>query len=299
MATTTANGMTIAYEEYGDGPPLLLVMGLGGQLSDWPTGLVDLLATRFRVVAFDNRDSGLSSATTGPMMTPGAYFRSVLIRRKPESDYLLTDMAADAVGLLDALGIQSAEVVGVSMGGMIAQTMAIEHPERVGSMTSIMSTTGHPRRGRTKLGLMLKLARRRPLPPGTPPEEVVEEALAVFRLVAGPTWDEAEVREAAAASIARSYRPDGTARQLAAVHASPDRTEALGTVSAPTLVVHGLLDRLVKPDGGVATAKAVPGSRLVMFPDMAHDLPRSRWQELVDAITTNAARSGVLGSSPA
>ncbi|MEM7272874.1 MAG: alpha/beta fold hydrolase [Actinomycetota bacterium] len=288
MPNADVNGLTIAYEEYGnpDGAPLLLVMGLGGQLVDWPPEFVELFGDRFRVIAFDNRDIGLSSETTGPMMTPQQYFKSRLTRRAPAAGYLIADMADDAAGLLDHLGIHSAHVVGVSMGGMIAQTLAFRHRSRVRSLTSIMSNTGNRRNGQAAASLMAKAARRKPPTRETALEDVVE----TYALIAGPERDEARLRESAEASIARSWRPQGTARQLLAIHASPDRTPDLRTITAPTLVVHGLVDPLVKPSGGVATAKAVPGSRLLMFPDMGHDLPRSRWVELVDAITRNAAR---------
>ena len=147
MPNRMANGITIEYEEYGAGEPLLLVMGLGGQLTAWPDGLVEQLAERFRVIAFDNRDAGLSSEVPGPMLTPREYLRSVVTRRPAEAGYTVADMAGDAVGLLDALGIERAHVVGVSMGGMIAQTMAVDHPGRVRSLVSIMSNTGDRRRG--------------------------------------------------------------------------------------------------------------------------------------------------------
>ncbi|MGI9599209.1 MAG: alpha/beta fold hydrolase [Acidimicrobiales bacterium] len=287
MAKVLVNGMTIEYETYGDGEPLLLVMGLGGQLTSWPAGFVELLAQRFRVIAFDNRDSGLSSETDGPMMTPSAYFRSLVSRRAPDSGYLLADMATDAAGLLAALDIDKANLVGASMGGMIAQTMAVDHPGRVRSLTSIMSNTGDSRNGRTATAMMVKLARR----PRLTEENAVDELVMMTTMFAGPTWDEEEIRRLAKASIERSFKPDGTARQLAAINASPDRTPALAAITAPTLVIHGLLDQLVLPSGGTATAKAVPGSRLTMFPEMGHDLPRSRWPEMVELITANAARS--------
>ena len=287
MPAVEANGITIHYEEWGAGPPLLLVMGLGGQLTDWPEGLVELLAEHFRVVALDNRDIGLSQEMSGPGLTPGAYFRSLATRRAPNAPYSLSDMAADAVGLLDGLGIESAHVVGASMGGMIAQTMAIEHSARVRSLTSIMSNTGDRRNGRTAPRLLVKLARQ----PQPTRETAVEQAVATYGLIAGPVWDEAELRRVVEMGVARSFRPEGTLRQLAAIQAGADRTSALGTVTAPTLVVHGLVDRLVLPSGGMATARAVPDSRLLMFPDMGHDLPRARWPEFVDAIQANAARA--------
>lgn len=287
MANVDVNGVTIEYAEWGSGPPLLLIMGLGGQLTDWPAAFVDGLAQRFRVVAFDNRDIGLSSETTGPTMSTFGMVRALLTRRKPKSGYLLTDMADDAVGLLDALGIDSAHVLGISMGGMIAQTMAIHHRQRIKSLVSIMSNTGHRRKGRSSMSMLFKLARR----PKITRENALEEVVTVAKLISSPGLDEAELRRLAKASIERSFRPEGAVRQFTAISASPDRTDELGTVTAPTLVVHGLLDELVLPSGGIATAEAVPGSRLLMFPDMAHDLPRRRWSELVDAVAANAGRA--------
>jgi pimeloyl-ACP methyl ester carboxylesterase len=212
--------------------------------------------------------------------------RALVTRREVEAEYLLSDMAADAVGLLDQLGIESAHVAGASMGGMIAQTMAIEHPSRVRTLTSIMSTTGNRRVGQPKFAVLRRLATR-PVPRR---ETAVDAALDTFRHICGPTFDEAEFRRMAEASVARSFRPAGTARQLAAVMASGDRTAALRRIDTPTLVVHGLVDPLVRPSGGIATAKAVPGSRLLMFNDMAHDLPSTRITELAAAIAEHTSR---------
>jgi pimeloyl-ACP methyl ester carboxylesterase len=293
MASVQANGITIEYEEQGSGDPLLLIMGLGGQLTDWPQEFVDLLAARgFRVIRLDNRDSGLSTEFTGPPPTTWQLAKTMLFRRPLASEYLIGDMSDDAAGLLGALGIDSAHVVGVSMGGMIAQTMAIAHPARVSSLTSIMSTTGNHKVGRPKLRLIAKLGRR-----SEPSfETAVDDSVAMFREICGPTFDEADFRVTAQVSIERSFRPVGTARQTAAIMASGDRTEQLERLDVPTLVVHGLLDPLVRPSGGIATAGAVPGSRLLMFNDMAHDLPSTRWAEMVDEIAQNATRSAVTAA---
>ncbi|MEM9650742.1 MAG: alpha/beta hydrolase [Actinomycetota bacterium] len=287
MPSVDVNGQTIVYEDSGSGEPLLLVMGLGGQLIDWPEPFVEQLLSRYRVIRFDNRDIGLSSQTSGPTMRPAAMLRALLLRRKPASGYLISDMAADAVGLLNALSIDRAHIVGISMGGMICQQMAIDHPGRVLSMTSIMSNTGDRKNGRSAPALLAKAARLRPPTKETAVEEFVETS----KLICGPHWNEADMRASLKASVARSFRPDGVARQFAAINASPDRTKGLATVTTPTLVIHGLIDPLVKPSGGIATAKAVPGSRLLMFPDMAHDLPRPRLGEIIDAINANAARA--------
>ena len=283
MPAVEANGITIEYEEQGDGEPLLLIMGLGAQLIDWPQGLVDELASRgFRVIRFDNRDAGLSTEFTSRPPSNAEITKAFLLRRPMRSEYLLRDMANDAIGLLDALGIERAHLVGASMGGMIAQTIAIEHPKRALSLTSIMSTTGSRRVGQPTLKLILSVGRR-PLPARG---DAIEMGLETFRKVSGPTFDEAEFRRLAEVSVARSWRPSGTGRQAAAIIASGDRTKALRGVRVPTLVIHGLLDPLVRVSGGIATARAVPGARLVLFNDMAHDLPRPRHREIADEIVS-------------
>lgn len=290
MTLIQANGIDIEYQEQGTGEPLLMVMGLGRQLTEWPQGLVDAVAARgFRVIRFDNRDAGLSTLFPGPPPTLRQTATSVMLRRKMRSEYELSDMAADAVGLLDALGIERAHVVGVSMGGMIGQVLAIEHQQRVLSLTSIMSTTGNRRVGRPKTRVMVRAARRGRATEANAVQHVVEQ----FSDISGPGFDEGEFRATAKASIARSWRPDGIARQMAAIMASADRTASLRAVTVPTLVIHGLVDPLVHPSGGIATANAVPGARLLMFPDMGHDLPRSRWDEIAAAIASNAQRAGV------
>ena len=296
MTAAPANGITIEYEEYGDpgDEPLLLVMGLGGQLVGWPIDFVERLVDRgFRVIRYDNRDIGLSTKIDAPPPKRRHLVTAILARRWARAEYLLTDMADDAVGLLDHLGIERAHIVGISMGGMISQTIAIEHPDRVASLTSIMSNTGDRKNG----GVDRKLLRSfkmfvRP-DPGN-----VENGLAVFRLISGPHFEEDRVREMVEEAIERHADVHGTARQTMAILASPDRTEGLHGVTAPTLVVHGLLDPLVKSSGGVATARAVPGSRLVMFPDMAHDLPFPRWTELIDEIIGNTRRSSATVAEP-
>jgi pimeloyl-ACP methyl ester carboxylesterase len=289
MASVRANGITIEYEVQGAGDPLLLIMGLGEQLTTWPDELVaKFVAIGFQVIRFDNRDIGLSTASDwAPPSTVSTVARRI-VRQPARADYHLRDMAADAAGLLDALGVGAAHVVGVSMGGMIAQTMAIGHPSLVRSLTSIMSNTGDGSHGVVAPALLPKLAQ---LSRSADRKEAVERSVEVNRLIAGPHFDETERRALAERNVERSFRPDAVARQTAAILSSPDRTEALGTVRVPTLVVHGLLDRLVKPSGGIATARAIPGSRLLMFPDMAHDLPRPRWDELVDEIRRNADRA--------
>ncbi len=295
MASVQANGITIEYVEQGEGEPLMLVMGLGGQLIDWPPDLVGLLVDNgFRVIRFDNRDSGLSTEFVDHAPPTRRQLAKTLILRRPlDASYLLADMASDAVGLLDALDIERAHVVGMSMGGMIAQQMAIDHPTRVSSLASIMSTTGHPRVGRPKARIIARAVRR----PEPTPETAVEQGVELFRDITGPTFDEVGFRDLFQADLERSWRPQGTARNFAAILASGDRTEQLKQIRVPTLVIHGMLDSLVKPSGGIATAKAIPNSQLLMFNDMGHDLPHTRHVAMAEAITTNAARSKVAADA--
>jgi pimeloyl-ACP methyl ester carboxylesterase len=289
MTSVAVNEITIEYEIAGHGDPLVLIMGLGGQLVDWPDGLVDQLVRHgFQVIRLDNRDSGLSSEIDGDPPTVGQLAKRLVLRRGDIAHYLIDDLAGDTVGLLDALGIGRAHVAGFSMGGMIAQAMAIGYPDRVLSLASMGSTTGHPRAGRPspRIARMMLKRRRNPVR-----EDAVDSAVELFERISGPAFDPVEFRELARASVDRSFRPDGTARQLAGILCSPDRTDALATVTAPTLVVHGMLDPLVRPSGGIATAKAVHGARLVMFNDMGHDLSRTRWAEIAHEIRANADRA--------
>ncbi len=290
MAAVQANGITIEYETHGDvgGDPLLLIMGLGGQLTDWPEGFVDRLTSAgFRVITFDNRDQGLSTEFDWEPPSQLRTIMATLFKRPPKAGYLLADMANDAVGLLDALGIERAHVVGMSMGGMIAQTVATEHRARVLSLTSIMSNPGDRKTGRIAPSIMPKLAKMKaPIR-----ETAAERSVEMFALFSGSHFDPAEHLRRSKISVERAFRPTGTQRQTAAIMASPDRTPALRRLDLPTLVVHGLMDKLVRPSGGNATAAAITGSRLLMFPDMGHDLPAQRHEEIVDAIRRNADRA--------
>lgn len=287
MPSVDVNRITLEYERSGAGEPLLLVMGLGAQLTAWPVELVEgLVAAGFDVIRYDNRDIGLSSSCDWEPPSAVRAFLGRLLRRPVPTGYVIDDMADDAAGLLDALRIDSAHVVGASMGGMIAQALAIRHPRRVRSLTSIMSNPGDGSGGATAR-VLVQFARR----PEPTPENAVDLAVRTFRLISGPHFDEREYRPLAEAAVARSFRPEGVARQTAAVMASPDRTPGLTGLRLPALVVHGLLDPLVKPSGGIATAKAIPDSRLLMFGDMAHDLPAPRLPEVVGAIDRLASGS--------
>jgi pimeloyl-ACP methyl ester carboxylesterase len=280
----------IAYETFGDPeqPALLLVMGLATQMIAWHDDFcAELAGHGFHVIRFDNRDVGRSTAMRD---LPAPTLRQLALRSKKAAGYTLSDMAGDAVGLLDHLGIQRAHVVGASMGGMIAQTIAIEHPDRVLSLCSIMSNTGARWSGQPKLATYRVLL-------GTPPKDrdkFIEHVLKTYRVIGSPGFDrdEDDLRDLAGRSYDRGRNPAGSGRQLAAITASGDRSSRLRSISAPTVVVHGTKDRLVNPSGGRATAKAIPGARLVRIEGMGHDLPRGAWPQIIGAIVENAARSG-------
>jgi pimeloyl-ACP methyl ester carboxylesterase len=277
-------GVTLCYDERGDesDPPLLLVMGLGMQMVGWNEDFCDQLAGRgFHVVRFDNRDSGRSTHFPGPPLT----VRQLLTRRFPPGQYRLGDMADDAAGLLRELDLAPAHVVGASMGGMIAQTLAARHPEGVRSLTSIMSNTGSRRHGQPAPHLYRTLLSPAP----AEREAFLEHIERLFTLIGSPgRADLDDLRATAAISYERGRDPNGTTRQLAAILASGNRTRELRGITAPTLVIHGTKDRLVRPSGGAATARAIPGARLLRIDGMGHDLPRAFWPRILDAITDNA-----------
>jgi pimeloyl-ACP methyl ester carboxylesterase len=285
-----ANGIELCYQEMGDadGEPLLLVMGLATQMLAWDEGFCDLLAERgFRVVRFDNRDIGRSTR----LDSAGVPRRLDMIAgRRSSAPYLLPDMAADTVGLMDHLGIDCAHVVGASMGGMIAQTLAIEHSERVRSLVSIMSNTGSRWTGLPSRRAMAVLLAR----PPRSREEAIERTLRTFGVIGSPGYplDEERLRRIAGRSYDRGHGGAGIARQLHAITASGDRTEALRGVRTPATVIHGNRDVLVRPAGGRATARAIPNARLKMIDGMGHDLPRQLWPVFAEAIADNAARAG-------
>jgi len=261
-------------------------MGLGMQLIHWDLELCEQLAERgFHVIRFDNRDSGLSTKIDAPVPD----LRRALLGLRLNAPYLLEDMADDAFGLLDHLGIEAAHVVGASMGGMIAQTMAIRRPERVLSLTSIMSTTGERRAGRPKLRVMGVLMRQAPRERAA----YIEHFVKLFKLIGskGYPLDDERIRELAAASYDRGHHAAGTGRQLAAIMASGDRTAQLRRLAVPTTVIHGRDDPLVPFRGGRATAAAIPDARLIAVPGMGHDLPREVWPQVVDAVVETAARA--------
>lgn len=278
----------LCYETFGrpEDPAVLLVMGLGTQMIGWHEDFCARLAARgFHVIRYDNRDVGRSTHHDD---VPPPSIKELLLRRPRNLAYRLEDMADDGMGLLDALGIPAAHVVGASMGGMLAQLMAARHSARVLSLTSIMSTTGSRWKGQPALRVYPALL-------GKPPrskEEAVERVVKLFSVVGSPGFerDEQELREMTAASWDRSSDPAGYARQLGAIIVAADRSQQLRGVTMPTLVIHGTNDKLVRPSGGKATARAIGHAKLLLIEGMGHDLPRGAWDKIVDAIAENAAR---------
>jgi pimeloyl-ACP methyl ester carboxylesterase len=298
MTAVKANGIVIEYAETGarDAPAILMIMGLGMQLVGWPDSLCQGLAARgFRVIRFDNRDVGLSSRmpSARPLATTVMMARAAM-RLPVRPPYTLNDMALDTVGLMDALGIASAHIVGASMGGMIAQIVAIEHPQRVRSLTSIMSSPARPTPRPKVLRALL-----RPRPRSR--EMAIRRMTEFFRLVGGAAYPptDVELRARVEGSVRRSYRPDAFARQLIAVQTAPSRVGQLGRVRAPTLVLHGGDDPLVPAIEGRLSAAAIPGARLRIVPGMGHFLPEALVPLLVDEIaghclaTEDAAQSRI------
>jgi pimeloyl-ACP methyl ester carboxylesterase len=287
-------GIDIAFERFGDAdaPPVLLIMGLGTQMLGWPDGFCEALARRgMHVIRFDNRDVGLSTHMTDALAPDvGAALRG----DTSSASYNLSDMAGDTVGLLDALALRSAHVVGASMGGMIAQTIAINHPDRVRSLTSIMSTTGDPGVGQATQPAMAALLS----PPAVSRKQAVERTLAIVRVIGSPGFklDEPELRRRTGLAYDRSNDPVGVARQLVAIAASGDRTAVLRRVCIPTLVLHGADDPLVAVTGGQATAGAIAGAELAVFDGMGHDLPRDLWAEIARRIGSLVERTEAAGT---
>jgi pimeloyl-ACP methyl ester carboxylesterase len=312
-----SNGLTLAYETFGrpDGAPLLLIMGLGTQMLGWPDPLCEQLASAgFYVIRYDNRDVGLSThvthtantntantntantdSDTHPDARPGIL--SIALRRRQPA-YTIDDMADDAAGLLDHLGLGSAHVVGASMGGFIAQTLAVRHAGRVRSLTLIMTSTGSRRVGNPKIVVAAKLARPRRAGDRA---AAVDAVVRTFRIIGSPGYpfDEARLREVAGRSYDRSYDPSGYERQLAACVAQPNRTRLLHGFAVPAVVIHGLADPLVSPTGGLALARAIPRAHFVGLSGMGHDLPEPLWPRYIREIETVAARADEPMVAPA
>jgi pimeloyl-ACP methyl ester carboxylesterase len=285
-----ANGIDICYEIFGDpaSEPLLLIMGLGAQMIHWDDDFCRQLAGRgFRVIRFDNRDIGKSSHFTGgKRLTPFELLKQRFLKIPVASTYRLIDMAKDTVGLMDVLGIQSAHLVGASMGGMIAQEIAISFPQRVRSLTSIMSTTGNPKiPPPTREAAAVLMA-----PPPTSKEEYFERFAKTWKVLRVGSFPEDEALDPARAArtYERGLNPAGVGRQLRAVLASGSRKERLSQVKVPTLVIHGTVDPLVHPEGGKDTAASIPGAKLLMIEGMGHALPIPMWPQIIEAIDKHA-----------
>ena len=265
-------GIDIAYQRLGnpDAPPVLLIMGVAAQSIHWPDAFCQALVSHgLQVVRFDNRDSGLS---THMQDTPAPDLPAVLRGDRSSVSYTLSDMAADTVGLLDFLRIGKAHVLGASMGGQIAQTMAIEHPDRVRSLISMLSTTGNMQVGQPSPEALREVFSG---PPAVTRDEVIQRMIRAARATGSPGYpaDENEIADRAGLAYDRCYDPIGTARQAIATVASGDRTERLRQLKVPTLVIHGLADRMCDVSGGRATAEAIPGAELVLIEGMGHNLP--------------------------
>jgi pimeloyl-ACP methyl ester carboxylesterase len=285
-----ANGIELCYEIFGDADaePMLMIMGLGAQMIHWDDDFCRQLAARgFRVIRFDNRDIGKSSKLTGgKRLGPLELLKLRFLKIPVAAPYLLHDMAKDVIGLMDALGIASAHLVGASMGGMIAQEIAIAFPQRVRSLNSIMSTTGNPKiPPPTREATAVLMA-----PPPVTKEEYFERFAQTWKVLRVGSFPEDEKldRSRAERTYARGLNPAGVGRQLRAILASGSRKERLASVKAPTLVIHGTVDPLVRPEGGKDTAASIPGAKLLMVEGMGHALPIPMWPEIIDAIDRHA-----------
>ncbi len=294
MPKVKANGIDIHYEEAGDpdAPAMLLVMGFGAQLTLWPDELVDALAGEgFRVIRYDNRDIGLSEKFDG-VKTPGPVKLTLLskIGLTPKVPYTLADMAEDGLGLLDALGIGQAHIVGASMGGMIAQHMAARHPERCLSFTQVFSTTGNPKLPPARKAALNALVTR---PKGDDEAALIDHGMMLSRTIGSPAYptEEERLRERVQATIRRSYYPEGPTRHLAAIVADGDRSAMVRGIIVPTLVLHGEDDPLVPCEGGRDTAACIPGARIRTIPGWGHDLPLELVDELTGEIAAHARAS--------
>jgi pimeloyl-ACP methyl ester carboxylesterase len=279
----------LCYETFGDpaDPTALMIMGLATQMIAWPDEMCEQLAGRgFHVVRFDNRDAGRSTHVKGRPPT----VRELLLRSKKPARYRLSDMADDAAGLLRELGLAPAHVIGASMGGMIAQTVAARHPELVLSLTSIMSNTGSLITGRPGLRVYPLFLER----PGRGRDAAIERTMKVFKLIGsrGLPRDDDLIHDLAQRSYDRDHDPAGPGRQLAAVIASGNRRKEIRRITAPTLVIHGDEDKMVGKSGGRATARAIPGAKLMLIKGMGHDLPPAAWPQIIDGIVANAERAG-------
>jgi pimeloyl-ACP methyl ester carboxylesterase len=286
MPKAPANGLELEYDTFGDpgAPPLVLIMGLGTQMIAWPVPFCQAIAEAgYHVIRYDNRDCGLSTIVDAPVPS----FGDLLAGDTSRVPYLIPDLAADAAGLLDALSIDSAHIVGLSMGGMIAQQFAIDHPQRVRTLCSIMSTTGAPDVGQPAPEVITLLLS----PAATNRDEAIDRGQKMFETVGSPAYPTPteELRARIGEAYDRSFTPEGGARQLACIVASPDRTPGLASVTVPSAVIHGDSDKLVDVSGGRATAAAL-GVEPLIITGAGHDLPEALWATYVEAIVANAQK---------
>lgn len=295
MPNVTANGIQIEYDTFGDSsfPALLLVAGNGAQIYFWDVEFCELLVKKgYFVIRFDNRDAGLSTKfeEAGIPDFPAA-IKALMEGNPVESAYSLDDMADDAVGLLNALGIEKAHICGASMGGMIAQVIAYRHPKHVLSLTSIMSTTGNPDLPQAKPETIAAVL----APTPAEREEYVEHMMNVWRKIWSPgfPFEETRARTFIEKSYDRSYYPQGAVRQNIALLANGDRRESLSTIAVPTLVIHGADDPLIPVEGGKDAARVIPKARVLIINGMGHDLPKGVWAEIADAISRHALQASV------
>lgn len=291
LPETKANGISIHYEEHGDpsDPAMLLIMGFGAQLTLWPDEFVEeLVGHGFRVIRYDNRDIGLSHKFDG-VKAPGPIKLTILSKLgfTPKVPYSLADMADDGAGLLDALGIEKAHIVGASMGGMIAQHFAARHADRAITLTSVFSSTGDSKLPRAESQAIKALVKR---PASTEEDVLVDHGVMLARTIGSPDYpsEESRIRDRARANVRRSFYPEGPVRQMAAIMSDKDRTQMLEGLDIPTLVLHGEADPLIPVAHGQATAAAIPGAKLRTIPGWGHDLPLELVDELAAAIATHA-----------
>ena len=295
VAYVEANGIRIAYETFGDrnDPPVLLVTGLAVQMLVWPDALCEQLAARgYYVIRSDNRDVGLSTHLDSPTEL------GLLAILRHKAPYTITDMATDIVGLIEALALGPVHLVGASMGGFISQTVALDRPDVVRSLTLIMTSTGSRKVGQPRPVVAWRMIRQRP---SVDRDSAITAALETFRRIGSPgfPFEEALIRDIAGRSYDRSYNIAGRRRQLAAAVAQPNRTARLRSLAVPTLVIHGLDDPVVRPSGGRALAAAIPGARWIGYAGMGHNLPEPLWPQVVDELDGHFAAASAAEPKPA
>lgn len=295
MKSLECNQLNIAYDVQGQGEPLLFIAGMDRQMTCWTDGFIQpFIHAGFQTIRFDNRDSGRSTLSEQPAPKRSKIALAALTTKGLSGHYTLRDMARDTAALIDGLGLDSAHIVGYSMGAMIAQELAIDFPDRVRSLNLIATNTGDRRRGTSSAKVTAILLQE----PAQDRQGIFEQTLRLLRNTEGPNYDEQESKLAIEAKHARSFTPHSLGHHLAAMAASRDRTKLLASVAVPTLVIHGLADRLVSFNGGVAAAKAIKNSRLLAFENMGHNLAEPLWHEAQEAIIDNIERAESLRVEP-